>query len=314
MQEQFAHVIVNINRAECGSELNAAVKSINDIFLCCAEPYKCQINKHNRQICPRQSARWYDDECHKLSATYNAHRNRFRKSKDQSDKNSRDEAKSVYVALCKKKSATNEKEQTDFLLKCKYNDSKAFWKQIKPKAKNSEPCYVPLDKFKDHFAQLYISTDFNNYNLSDNYLSWNPILDRPVSVYEISAALRHLNECKSPGDGKIKSDFMLCDENNLKYVLTELFNKIYYTGHFPDQWTTGVTVPIFKKGDKKNPANYRGITLTSTMGKLFTYVLNQRFTAWAEESNFLSNAQFAYRTGYSTRDAIFVLNSILSHA
>ena len=50
------------------------------------------------------------------------------------------------------------------------------------------------------------------------------------------------------------------------------------------------------------------------MGQLFTYVLNQRFTAWAEESNFLSNAQFAYRTGYGTRDAIFVLNSVLSHA
>ena len=178
--------------------------------------------------------------------------------------------------MCKKKSATNEKEQTDFLLNCKYNDSKAFWKQIKPKSKKTEQCYVPLDKFKDHFAQLYISTDFNNYNLTDNYLSWNPILDRPFSVYEISAALKHLKEGKSPGDDKIKSDFMLCDENNLKYVLTELFYKIYYTGHFPDQWTTGVIVPIFKKGDKKNPANYRGITLTSTMGKLFTYVLNQR--------------------------------------
>ena len=151
---------------------------------------------------------------------------------------------------------------------------------------------------------VYISTDFNNYNLSDNYLSWNPILDRPFSVYEISAALKHLKEGKSPGD-KIKSDFMLCDEHNLNYVLTELFNKIYYTGYFPDQWTTGVIVPIFKKDDKKNTANYRGITLTSTLGKLFIYVLNQRFTAWAEESNFLSNAQFAYRNGYGTCDAIF---------
>ena len=60
--------------------------------------------------------------------------------------------------------------------------------------------------------------------------------------------------------------------------------------------------------------NYGGITPTSTMGKLLTYVLNQRFTVWAEESNFLSNAQFAYRTGYGTRNAIFVLNSIISHA
>ena len=71
-------------------------------------------------------------------------------------------------------------------------------------------------------------------------------------MYEISAALKHLKEGKSPGDDKIKSDFMLCNENNLKDVLTELFKKIYYMGHFPDQWTTGVIVPIFKKGDRKS--------------------------------------------------------------
>ena len=76
----------------------------------------------------------------------------------------------------------------------------------------------------------------------------------------------------------------------LKHVLTGLFNTIYNTGNFPDQWTTGVIVPIFKKSDNDNPANYRGITLTSTMGKLFTYALNRRLTTWAEDSGFLSNA------------------------
>ena len=52
VQEQFAHVIVNINRAESGSELNAAVKSINDIFLCCAEPCKCEIKKMADRFAP----------------------------------------------------------------------------------------------------------------------------------------------------------------------------------------------------------------------------------------------------------------------
>ena len=112
----------------------------------------------------------------------------------------------------------------------------------------------------------------------------------------------------------VKSEFILCDHNNLQYVLTGLFNKIYNTRHFPDQLTTGVIVPIFKKGDEKNAANYRGITLTSTMGKLFTYALNRGFTAWAENSGFLSNAQFTYRIGYGTRDVVFALRSSLSHA
>ena len=58
---------------------------------------KCQSRKTTMQICPRQSARWYDDECHKLRATYNFHRNRFRKSKDERDKTNRDDAKSNCV-------------------------------------------------------------------------------------------------------------------------------------------------------------------------------------------------------------------------
>ena len=41
-------------------------------------------------------------------------------------------------------------------------------------------------------------------------------------MYEISAALKLLREDKSPGDDKVKSNFMLCDENNLKYVLTRV--------------------------------------------------------------------------------------------
>ena len=50
------------------------------------------------------------------------------------------------------------------------------------------------------------------------------------------------------------------------------------------------------------------------MGKMFTYALNRRFTACAEDSGFMSYAQFAYRIGYDTRDAVLVLKSIMSHA
>ena len=75
---------------------------------------------------------------------------------------------------------------------------------------------------------------------------------------------------------------------------------IYETGAYPDQWSTGVIVPIYKKGDTNDPANYRGITLTCAMSKLFTFMLNKRINKWAEQSDLFSQAQFAYKTGYST--------------
>ena len=134
IQEQFAEVLGNINRVECGSEVNAAVKSINEIFLCCAEPYKTHVYNFHGKKCSKQSARWYDDDCHKLRAKYNSHRNKFRKSEGQRDKMSRDEAKKEYVTLCKRKSAAYETEQSELLLKCKYKDSNIYWQQIKPRS------------------------------------------------------------------------------------------------------------------------------------------------------------------------------------
>ena len=71
-------------------------------------------------------------------------------------------------------------------------------------------------------------------------------------------------------------------------------------------------MPIYKKGDRKIPGNYMGITLTSTMSKLFTLILNKRFCDWLDDANILSGTQFVYRKGHNTTDAVFVLNSIVS--
>jgi hypothetical protein len=37
---------------------------------------------------------------------------------------------------------------------------------------------------------------------------------------------------------------------------------------YPEAWSKGVIVPIYKKGDKNIPANYRGITLINVTGKI----------------------------------------------
>lgn len=66
---------------------------------------------------------------------------------------------------------------------------------------------------------------------------------------------------------------------NYLYVL---FNKIFDMGYLTVQWPEGFIVPIFKKGDTNEPSNYHGITLLSTLGKLFTRILNNRLNEWAE--------------------------------
>ena len=56
-------------------------------------------------------------------------------------------------------------------------------------------------------------------------------------------------------------------------IFLKFFNLIPKTGIFSEKWTTGMIIPIYKKkGAKENPDNYRGITLLSCFGKLFTSV------------------------------------------
>ena len=61
-----------------------------------------------------------------------------------------------------------------------------------------------------------------------------------------------------------------------------LFNKLFENGHFPEMWSEGFIVPLYKKGSKNDVNNYRGITLLSTFGKLFTKVINNRLNNWAD--------------------------------
>jgi hypothetical protein len=59
-------------------------------------------------------------------------------------------------------------------------------------------------------------------------------------------------------------------------TLLIVFNGILQSGIFPTAWAVAVLVPIFKRGNPEDPNKYRGISLVSNFGKLFTSVLNRR--------------------------------------
>ena len=121
------------------------------------------------------------------------------------------------------------------------------------------------------------------------------MLDSPFTSHEVECSIKHLKGGKAAGHDNIKSDYILLEQGNLKFVILTLFNKLYEIGYFPKEWSTGVIVPIYKKGDKKKSENYRGITLTNTLSKMFTYLLNQRLSQWCENNNILSEAQFDHK-------------------
>ena len=94
--------------------------------------------------------------------------------------------------------------------------------------------------------------------------------------------------------------------------LVTLFNAILDTGIFLEVWSDGLLLPLYKKGSQFEPDNFRGITLLSTIGKLFTHILNQRLDKWAENYGIYVEAQNGLKKGRGTVDSAFILQNMIN--
>ena len=138
-------------------------------------------------------------------------------------------------------------------------------------------------------------------------------LDVTTSLNEIRKAVQLLKNGKSSGPDLLLNEFIKYGNDSIIYYLHLLFNKIFDTGYFPDVWCDGYIVPIHKKGSVEKVENYRGITLLSILGKLFTNILNSRLNTWAENYHIYVEAQAGFRKSMGTTDNIFILHSLISH-
>lgn len=92
----------------------------------------------------------------------------------------------------------------------------------------------------------------------------------------------------------------------------KIFNTIFESGIVPETLSQDYICHIFKnKGDPADAGNYRGITILSCFGKLFTCILNNRLFKYLEGLGLLCEEQAGFIKGYSTVDHIFNLKYLI---
>ncbi|KAK3514795.1 hypothetical protein QTP70_032195, partial [Hemibagrus guttatus] len=100
-------------------------------------------------------------------------------------------------------------------------------------------------------------------------------VDSFITQAEVTEVVQQLLGGKAPGMDEIRPEyFKSLDVVGLSW-LTRLCNIVWWSGTVPLDWATGVVVPLFKKGDRRVCSNYRGITLLSLPGKVYSRVLER---------------------------------------
>ena len=94
-----------------------------------------------------------------------------------------------------------------------------------------------------------------------------------ISATVIEHILSNLKPQKAAGPDTIPPTVLKELSHQIAPILEIIFNKSLQTGQVPNDWKEANVAPIFKKGDKHNPCNYRHISLTCIIRKCMEHIL-----------------------------------------
>ena len=289
----------------------------------CARKTKLKAPRQNEKSNNIQRARlpyqWFDNECRSYKSEVLKSLSDWRHDYSNDTLKSRYfDLKASWKRLIKKKKRSACYKWNKSLKQMINSDPNSFWNIIRPKSKTTtNPPKISPEQWKQYFEKLFSSDKSNSYNvtspaspINDNQ---NPCHSQEpeITLPEIEAAISNLKLCKSSGLDFITNEVIKSLPKSWINYLRMIFNKILQTGKYPYKWASSVIQPIYKSGNRNLPSNYRGISLITCIGKLFTRIINERLKKWAENSNILCKEQFGFQKGKRTTDALFILTTLI---
>ena len=127
------------------------------------------------------------------------------------------------------------------------------------------------------------------------------------SLAQISRKLQKLKRGKAPGPDQIVPALIKAGGPVMARHLASLFAKVALWSSEPLQWKTGILVALFKKGNHRDPTNYRSIYISDHIAKLYHSCVRDHLGALYDDQAL--DTQMGGRTGKGTDMAHHILQS-----
>jgi hypothetical protein len=112
-----------------------------------------------------------------------------------------------------------------------------------------------------------------------------------ITTQKVRAQIKKLKKNSSAGPDGISAELLQECANEISPILAAILRKSLNTTTVPAEWKQANVVPIFKKGAKHDPSNYRPISLTCVCCRVMESILKDDITAHLTRNNIISESQ-----------------------
>ena len=126
-----------------------------------------------------------------------------------------------------------------------------------------------------------------------------PLEDVAITAATVKQKLTELRPTAAAGPDGIHPRILRETADALSPILAHMFRGSLDAGIVPRNWKLADVVPIYKKGDKDDPGNYRPVSLTSVPCKVLESIIRDELMRHLQEEGLFADAQHGFRPGRS---------------
>jgi Reverse transcriptase (RNA-dependent DNA polymerase)/Endonuclease-reverse transcriptase len=149
------------------------------------------------------------------------------------------------------------------------------------------------------FSSVFTREDNNNVPVPSNVPVRTKLNRSFITTQKVRTVIKNLKKTSSAGPDGITTELLQQCTDQLSPILAALYRKSMNHGKVPSEWKKANVVPIFKKGAKSDPSNYRPISLTCVCCRVMESIIKEDITRHLDLNKIIKKSQHGFKSGRS---------------
>ena len=170
------------------------------------------------------------------------------------------------------------------------------------------------EELNNHFSSVFTREDKSTIPEPSNMRTRSKLTGTWITTEKVRRKIKKLKPHSAAGPDGITPKLLQNCIEEISPVLAMIYRKSMVQGVVPEEWRQANVIPIFKKGKKSDPGNYRPVSLTSVACKMMESIVKDDLMAHLERNRLINKSQHGFMRNRSCTTNLLEFLEVITEA